>query len=1076
MNKKFAILGAAFLLAGSVAAQSVVKGRVLDKNGQPIAGASVKAGSKVLAITDNDGQFTIANVPSGVNKLTVSYIGMESQTVNVSGNVSVTMVESDNSLDEVMVVAYGTAKKSSFTGSAAVIKSEDIAKVQTSNAVEAIKGKVSGVQMVQASGQPGAASPTIRVRGVSAILAGNDPLIIVDGTPYGGDLNNLNPQDIESLTVLKDAASNALYGARGANGVIMVTTKRSKERQGARVTLDAKWGVNTRAQQRYDYIDTPELYFETYYKALKNYAMTNNGLSEGEAHVWANKNLISGDFGLQYNPYTIPAGEYMIGANGRLNPGATMGNLVSYTDKNGKTDQYLIKADNWWNDIFKPSLRQEYNVSVVDGNERNNIYFSAGYLNNKGIVDNSNYERFVTRLKNELQVTPWLRMNVNMNYTHYKSNSMNDEGVSNSSGNVFAIANQIAPIFPIYLRNADGSIKVDANGLQRYDFGEGDNAGLIRNYLGKSNALFAARHDVNSSEGNAFTGVIGGEIRFTPHLRFSSTNSLALDETRGTSVGNPFYGASATSGGSVVKSHSRTLRTTYQQLLNYARTFNEVHNFEAMVGHESYYMRSYYVGASKTNMYSPYNYELDGAVIDGSPSSYVTAYNTEGWFSRVQYNFAEKYFGSVSFRRDASSRFHPEHRWGNFWSAGVAWNISKENFFQHENLSWIDQLKLKASFGQQGNDGIGNYRYTKTFSIVNVDGQPAATPSSLGKPEISWEKGTNFNAGVEFSLFKQRLSGQVEFFYRKTQDMLFSFPLAPSYGYTSYMANVGDMRNRGVEVELNAALIRTQDFAWNVNLNLTHYRNKITYLPEKRRTMNVDGYGGYSSGDQFFGQDLPIYTFYVKKYAGVDPQTGESLYWQEKTTKNAQGEEVKEMVKTKSYSDATYHLAGTALPDAYGGFGTSLSYKGFDLSVDFTYQLGGKVYDGAYAASMGSPKAGDNGGAIHRDVLDSWTPTNTGVSIPRFVMNDQYTNSSSDRFLTSASYLSLDRINFGYTLPSSVVSHLRLSSLRFYVSADNIVYWSKRKGLDPRQSLTGASNTTMYSPIRTVSAGVTVNF
>ena len=405
----------------------------------------------------------------------------------VKPSVKVFLKSNTELLDEVMVVAYGTAKKSAFTGSATVVGSEEIGKIQSSNVANALTGKVAGVQLNTSSGQPGATTPSIRVRGISSINAGNDPLIILDGAPYDGDLNNISSQDIESMTVLKDAASNALYGARGANGVIIITTKKGASGQ-ARVTVDAKWGSNSRATQDYNFIKSPAQYYEMYYGALKSYFMNEQGMTEAAAHVSANTNMLSsGDYGLGYNVYTIPQGQYLIGTNGKLNPNATLGNVVSY---NGQ--EYTVMPDNWLDEAYSHGLRQEYNVSVSAGTDKSSFYASISYLNNEGITANSDYERLTGRLKADYQVKEWLKFGANMSYTHFDANSLGEDGSSNSSGNIFAYATQIAPIYPLYVRDGQGNIMKDSNGITVYDFGN-NNAGMSRPFLSGGNAYAVDR-------------------------------------------------------------------------------------------------------------------------------------------------------------------------------------------------------------------------------------------------------------------------------------------------------------------------------------------------------------------------------------------------------------------------------------------------------------------------------------------------------------------------------------------------------------------------------------------------------
>ena len=983
---------------------------------------------------------------------------MQEQKVAVKPNVTVYLKSNTELLDEVMVVAYGTAKKSSFTGSASTVKSEEIGKIQTSNAANALEGKVAGVQLNNASGQPGATTPTIRIRGISSINAGNDPLIILDGSPYEGDLNNISTQDIESMTVLKDAASNALYGARGANGVIIITTKKGTSGK-ATVTVDAKWGSNSRGARDYNYVKDPAQYYEMYYTALKNYYM-DNGQSAASAHASANNNMLgSGDYGLGYNVYTIPEGQYLIGTNGKLNPNATLGNVV-----NG----YLIRPDDWLDEAYKTGLRQEYNVSVSAGTDKSSFYASVSYLNNEGITEKSDYERLTGRLRAEYQVKDWLKVGANMSYTHYDINQLSEDGNSGSSSNIFAYATSVAPIYPLYIRDAEGNIMKDSNGNTMYDFGNGDNAGLSRPYLSGNNPYASNLLDTNNNEGNAMTATGFAEIRFLKDFKFTWTSGVALDETRVNGYTNPYYGQYASSNGIASKYHIRNLTYNHQQLLNWKHSYG-LHNVDVMLGHESYRSKYYSLYASKSNSFDPTNIELSGAITNVNSDSYTTDYNTEGYFGRVQYDFDEKYFVSGSYRRDASSRFHPDHRWGNFWSAGAAWIISKEDFF---DVAWIDLLKLKASYGSQGNDKIGNYLYVNTYNIINSAGHPAAVPAAMGNKDITWETNGNFNAGVEFELFDARLNGSVEYFFRKTTDMLFSFPLPTSFGYTSYYDNIGDMRNQGVEVELNATPIKTSDLTWDIRVNLTHYKNKITFLPEENKTSVLGGHRGYSSGEYFYGEGLPLYTFRMKQYAGV-AEDGQPMYYQD--VMDSEGN-ITGRVATTDYERATYYDCGTALPDVYGGFGTSLTYKGFDLSVDFNYQIGGQVYDSDYATLMSAPTGTGTGTGFHADLLNAWTPNNTNTNIPRLQFDDQYTASTSDRFLTSASYLSLQNVNFGYTLPASLSRKAGIEKIRLYFSGENLFVWSKRQGLDPRQSITGSVTSSYYAPMRTLSGGVTLTF
>ena len=1069
-RKLMLLLACLFVGIGLVTAQTqTVTGVVIsEEDGQPVIGASVRvADTQLGAITDVDGKFQIPNVPSSAKTLVISYIGMESQTVTIKPNLKVVLRTNSEMLDEVMVVAFGTAKKSAFTGSATVVDSEKLEQSQVTSVTNALAGAVPGVTLTSNNGAPGSTS-SIKIRGFSSINAGNDPLIIIDGAPYSGDLSNLNPSDVESMTVLKDAASNALYGARGANGVVIITTKKANQKGDAVVTFDAKWGANTRALQHYDVITDPGQYYEMHYGAMKNYYMNVMGMSDQAAWKEANKNLFGSNGGLGYNVYTVPQGQYLIGQNGKLNPNATLGNVVSY-----KGEEYLLMPDDWENIGTRTGLRQEYNFSVSAANDKSSFYVSLGYLGNEGITEGSDLKRLTARLKADYQAKPWMKIGGNMSYARFDSNSLGNNGSSSSTANIWAFTTQLAPIYPAYIRNADGSIKVDGNGFQMMDYGSGVNAGMIRPWISDANPIMDNKLNTQNAEGNAMTGNGFIDITPLPGLKVTLNGTFNLDETRFTYVYNPYYGQFDSTGGTVSKSHQRTYDYNLQQLISYTNSFGS-NNFDILIGHEYYDYRLYYLGASKSNMFSQDNKELSGAVIDGqAASSYKERRNNEGYFGRLQYNYDERIFGSASVRRDASSRFAPDHRWGTFWSVGAAWLMNKESWF---DLGWVQELKLKASLGSQGNDNIGDYRYTDVFNIINSGGNIGTSFNSKGTEDITWETNTNFNVGAEFQLWN-RLTGSVEYYMRKTSDMLFAFSVAPSLGYSSYYDNVGNMVNSGVEIDLGVNIFNTRNFTWDVNLNISTLKNRITMLdPDKKNTTEYTaegkGYQGYTSGSFFIGEDLSMFTWRLKEYAGVN-ENGESMWYKNVLDKNGNitGREA-----TTDYSAADYYVTEeTSIPKVYGGFGTTLKVYGVDFGINFTYQLGGKQYDGTYAQFMSSP-TGTTGYNFHKDLLNSWTPENTGSDIPRFQLHDQYSAASSTRFLTNASYLNIQNINVGYTLPASWTKKLAINSLRLYMSAENVFYWSKRKGFDPRQSYDTTTNATYYSPMRTISGGVTFQF
>ena len=1096
MGKKLWLFIACTLLSASMAfAQTQVSGTVVSKtDGEPVIGAAIKVlGTSTGTTSDINGRFNLT-VPAGSKEAEVSYVGMATQTVVLRNGMRIVMEEDVRALDQVMVIAYGTQKKSAFTGSAAVVGAEEIGKVQVTNAIDALKGKASGIQINSASGQPGT-TPSIRIRGINSLNAGNEPLIVLDGSPYEGSWNDINPQDVESISVLKDAASTALYGARGGNGVVLITTKAANKGSKSSITVDAKWGANSRATADYNMIKSPAKHYELWYQALNNYAKNQMGYNDEQAWNYANSNLIyNQELGLGYNVYSIPDGQYLIGPNGRLNPNATLG---SYVTSHGET--YYITPDDWKDETYSTSLRQEYSVTANGSTDKGTFYASANWLKNEGIIAASDYTRFTGRLNASYDVKPWLKISGNVSYAHSDQNSIDQDGNSGNSGNPFSVLH-MAPIYPMYIRDANGNFIYDQNSqMNLYDYGDKAINGLYRPYLSQSNPVSALLLDRAQTEGNSFNGTGTAEFILPFGFRVYSINNVYLYERRYNSFTNRYFGQYASSNGDVYIDHDRYLSQNYQQRINWHREFG-LHDIELMVGHEYYKSREVDLYGHRTNSALDKESELNDAVVMSNTGSSAGDYNSESWLARAMYNFDMKYFLSGSMVRQASSIFHPDHRWGTFWSAGAGWLMNKENWFK---VDWVDELKIKASYGENGNDGIGSYRYTNLFSIANSNDAVAFKPSSVGQEDISWEKNGKFNVGFEFSLWNGRLTGSAEYYSNVTKDMLMWFPLPASSGYTGYYTNIGNVRNNGLEAEIHADVIRTKDFTWNVYANITTNHNEITSLPAERRTKHVDGtnYDGYSSGSYFYAEGLSLYSYYTKSYAGVCQQEdvnasdgeldasdlGKAMYWSNtfeyevdengKPTTTVKKDEngnpiVNGRKKTTMHDDASDYVYGDMMPDLYGGFGTSFTWKGFDLSADFTYQLGGHVYDSQYASLMGN----DAGMAFHKDILNAWTPQNTNTDVPRLQFNDTYVNSASDRFICSASYLSLQNITLGYTLPKSLCSSLGIEKLRVYVVGDNLYVWSHRKGLDPRQGIGGGTSAQYYAPIRTISGGISLTF
>ena len=1068
-----------WLSALSAAAQNVtVTGVITDADtGEPLAGTAVRlSGSPTkYAVTDQNGSYSLSSVPPTAT-LEVSLLGYAETTVQVNGRtvINLELKPDTEYLNETIVVAFGSQTKASFTGSAAVVNSEEISKHTTANVANALVGSVPGLQMRGSSGAPGAGSGSINIRGIASMYASTDPLIIVDGAPYTASLTNIPQGDIESVSVLKDAASAALYGARGAAGVIIITTKRGKTRE-AVVNVDMKWGVNTRAVQDYDVIKDPGAYYEAYYQQFYNRAFYGLGYSPEDANVYGNNEMMAD---LQYNVYSVPEGQQLIGLDGKLNPAATLGNR--YTASNGTT--YYLTPDDWTDMAYKKAFRQEYNVSVNGASDNMSYYASLGYLTEDGVIEYSGYERISARIKADYQAKKWLKLGANVDYVHSTTESNPNMNTSLNSTNLMYYTTLIAPIYPAYIRVIDESgnptIMLDERGQEAYDYGVGTNArqgyyGLNRAFLQTGNPLGSNRYNKVSSGGNQLNGTFTLDVDLFPFLKFNATSNINWGETLYSDYENAFYGPKVGVNGELTKEFSAGYRTNHVQTLTFDKTFGD-HQVNILLGHEYYRTQTKYLGATSNGGFSPDIPELNAFANHTDHASYTTVYNVEGYFASAQYNYDNRYFASASFRRDASSYFAPEHRWGNFWSVGGAWLVNKESFLQ--DARWIDLLKLKLSYGMQGNDGIGQWAYTNLYSLSPSSDKTSMAPSFYrrGNPEITWETTANLNAGVEFSLWRSRLSGSVDVYRKKTSDLLFWLSIPESAGTRGYYGNVGDISNTGVEVVLQGALVRTNLVDWTVGVNLAHNTNKILELPESKIADN----GGFVESSYWYTVGGPLYNRFTVQYAGVN-EHGLATYWVDDEVGHSSSKPgTNHDSVTTNPNEASYYALGSILPKVFGGFNTSLRVGNFDITATFDYQIGGKVQDTRYASLM-APVSGDPSGyTFHKDYAKAWSPDNTSSNIPRWQAGteDQYASFGSDRFLTDASYLNFQSFTVGYAIPKRLTGKIGIQTLRIYVAGENLLFWSARRGLDPRYSFSGNTQVATYSPIRTINGGVQITF
>ena len=1041
VKKLTMILAGLFLSVGMAMAQAQINGTVVSQeDGEPIIGASVLVvGTNVGVATDIDGKFTLA-LPAGHNKLRISYVGMLTQEVTARDGMVVNMQSDSQGLDEVIVVAYGTQKKASFTGSASTIKAEKIEKLQVSNLSKALEGAVAGVQSFSSSGTPGSGA-TILIRGIGSISSTQTPLIVVDGVPYEGSLNSISSQDIESFTILKDAAANSMYGARGANGVIMITTKTAKGGK-ARVNFDARWGFNARGVPNYETVRDPGTYYELFWESMRNnYQALGDVANPG---LEASNKLIEE---LKYNIFRGVADTEIIDpVTGKLNPLAT-------------TRKW---NDDWTKDPFENGFRQEYNANVSGGNENTHAYFSLGYLGDKGYIAGSDFKRYSTRLKIDQNIGNNIRVGANLAYSNTDQKTFGN--TENNYSNIFMFSQNIAPIYPIYLYDDDGNPVYDDNGNRSFDFGD------YRPYGSNQNPYAVAMWNQRSTLRDNLSARGYFEWTFLNDFKFTLNGAYDLFNTTGSEFYTPIGGDAKNVNGRAYKDSQRYAAINLNQLLDWTHDFGN-HNVHVLLGHETKNDKSKYLYGHMTNFAHPEIGEFANATQYQDLTSYTSEYSLEGFFAKGEYNYLDRYYFTASIRRDGSSRFHKDNRWGTFWAVGASWRLKEEPWLKEVN--WLNALKLKASYGTQGNDRIGiAHAYTDLFQVDRMDGDAAFTKYRRGNKDLTWEKSHNFNIGVEAG-FWNRLNVNFEFFIKETKDMLYYSPIPRSEGSPSGIyRNEMDMKNTGFEIEINGDIIKTKHVRWNAALNLTHYKNKLTRLPvSKPAELYPDG---YPAGNYWRKIGGSLYDWYMYEYVGVDAETGLPQY--NKYLVDEEGNETGEIELVDNITDATQRqLNKSAIPDLTGGFSTTVEAYGFDLSIQTAFQLGGWAFDSSYNSLL---NAGNAGYGFHKDVLKRWTPENTNTNIPmlRYQYNNAGISGNSDYYLTKASYFSLRNITLGYTLPKKVTNSWGINSLRIYLVGDNIWLASKRKGFDPRQSIDGDYGYFGYSALSSYSIGVNLSF
>ncbi|MBF0765247.1 SusC/RagA family TonB-linked outer membrane protein [Parabacteroides goldsteinii] len=1022
-----------------------VTGTVISADdNEPIIGASIVVkGTMVGTVTDFDGAFSL-DVPSSAKTLVVSYVGMKTQEIEVKSNLRILMQTDNQSLDEVVVVAYGTAKKESFTGSAEIIKNEKIEKRTVANVSKALDGLVAGVQTTSGSGQPGSGSSVV-IRGFGSIKASQNPLYVVDGIPYDGNINAINPNDIESMTVLKDASAGALYGSRGANGVVMITTKKGKD--GALlVNLKANWGIASRAIPRYETMDERG-YLETIFQSYKNDQIASNGLSPEAASVAALTAMGSGAkaiFGTNqmYNPFNFPIAELIDPVTGKVRSDATLRYHEDWMDE--------ATANN--------PLRQEYVLNMSGSQNKTKYMFSLGYLNEDGLLKTTNFQRYTGRINVDTEYKNWLTAGLSTNFAHTKSNT--SQTSTSASSNIFYSAQLMAPIFPVHQLDENGQIMYGADGAPMFDYGSTRPAGANANFNSIA-TLFDDKYGTNDDNVSGRTYISLGDLKDGPLQGLKLTANFGFDYVNRNNFTyyNPYFGNAASVKGMLAKSNYRYFSYTFNQLLTYDRKFNDKHHIDFLAGHEYYDYEVSSLSATKSGFPFGGIYELAGATTITDASSLKDSYTIESYLFRANYDYMDKYYLSASFRTDGSSRFNKDYRWGKFWSVGANWRMNNEAFLS--DVDWLNNLSVKASYGVQGNDNVGTLYAWQSFYDLGWPNasMSGALVSSLENTNLKWEQNGNLNVGVEAKVF-DRFSASIEWYNRKTTDMLLDYPMASSLGFDSYLKNIGSMRNTGWDITLNGRLVNTNDFTWDLTLMGSTIKNKVLHLADKPEII---------SGNYIIKEGETINSFYTAKSAGVDPATGSQLYWVWDTDENGNPGEPY-ISSNINKATASKQIMGSRIPNLYGSFTNDFKYKGFDLSIMCTYSIGGKVLDSVYNTFMYGNYVGQ---AKHKNLERAWKQPGDITDVPKIEIGKAYPITDAD--LINASYLAIKNITLGYSLPTRLTKGMFMKEIRFTATADNLVLFSHLKGMDPQYNFSGGT-TFVYTPSRTISFGVDVKF
>lgn len=1011
MRKLSALFLCLILMALQLQAQNrTITGKITDSDGKPVSGASVQIkGTKVGVTANQDGEFSIS-VPSTAKILIVSYVGLLEQEIKITTQsvLNVQLQPSDKSLEEVVVVGYQSVKRKDLNGAVAVIGSKDLAQKPISNFTQLLQGKSAGLQVVGQSGQPGS-SGFIRLRGTGSINASNEPLVIIDGNPVSASaFGLLNPNDIENVTVLKDASAAAIYGSRAGNGVLVVTTKSGK---------------TGKAQIRYSY----QRGFVSLQELPNVRLMNSQEKLQYEFEAGITNPIIDSMIRNRITSTEFPAGSSLSSISSTQRQG-----LWNLAESRG--------AGDWRNFYLQDGSTESHEIVVSGASDKIKYFFSFNKFDETGIVYKNFRDRIGARINVEYKANDWLTTGVNVATTYAKEYQTRELFNSQAPWTGYFLTNPYEPV-----RLANGNYNLTFQGFSPLE-GQDNNTAFNNNI-----ATFA-------------TGFVEG--KFLKHLTVKSLVALNYNTLLsegylkpGSNLANILGFNQKTDAG------NQDLNSVYTNTAAWNQTINSKHNILALAGQEFTKRNFYSYSLTGRGFPTASVNTIDNAASAQAATTFRSQFSIISYFGSLGYDYNKTYGLKLSARRDGSSRFGANNRFANFWAASTWWNLRNEKFIS--KLEFVSDLKLRASIGTAGNVPTQFYGSLGTFALnVNYNNTPAAVPAQLANPDLTWERNKNWDIGLDFGFLNNRITGTVDYYNRETNDLLFPSPVSLATGFASLLKNIGSLTNKGIEVSISADVISRKNFKWNVSANYTNNKNNVKSLVSD----NIP------SGSSRLKVGQPLNTFFYVRWAGINPANGKNQYLKADGT----------TTETYLASDAVLLEGKSPLPTYFGSVNTSLTYKGFDLSMQFYYTGGNYTYNSQFQNNLA-----DGGGASvglrpnYTAASNYWRKAGDIAQFPSLTDPTQKTNLVSDRFLEKADYLTLRDVVLSYNFPVEIISKIKLSGIRFYVQGTNLWLNTKFNGLPEvgianRESglpiQPGFSNLYGYPSSKAVTVGVDIRF